>query len=205
MVWVFKLTFLLFFLFGMRNEELLTSYSTAELQEMAAAGQEVLKWEKCVAQMDHYPLEDVFDEKSRAQYYYHAHRRGEQGHFHLFLREEEDDYAHLVAISMDKKGRAQGLFTTNRWVTDEKNYPPAVRKEMVRHFHVGHDHPSHAINQWLNAMVVLFRPQIDRLIEKRDKRRFLPIEITSETKISVKAQLKKIQKILEERELSSKF
>ncbi len=54
----------------------------------------VLGGEGRVFQWRHYPVGDVYDPATRAQYFYHAHARGartagwqgEHGHFHAFLR-----------------------------------------------------------------------------------------------------------------------
>ena len=45
-------------------------------------------------------------------------------HRWIFAQEENKNRigAHVVAISMDKKGYASKMFTTNRWVTDETWY-----------------------------------------------------------------------------------
>lgn len=92
--------------------------------------------------MNHYPDGDVYDHETHGQYYYHAHRDDEHGHFHLFLRPkgmpsgikpaavedfeepkaQNDALSHLIAISMDEFGRPKALFTTNRWVTAEYWY-----------------------------------------------------------------------------------
>ncbi|WP_367026078.1 hypothetical protein ABZN20_17320 [Methylococcus sp. ANG] len=49
---------------------------------------EVLRDQGTFYELDHYPKDDVFDDESRCQYYYHAHRpdSGEHGHFHTFMR-----------------------------------------------------------------------------------------------------------------------
>jgi len=80
-----------------------------ELERMAAAGQAALDCLKSLAaagdsvvskalgsaesfyEWQHYPAGDVYDPRTHAQYYYHAHppaERGtsEHGHFHAFLR-----------------------------------------------------------------------------------------------------------------------
>lgn len=81
----------------------------ARLEEMAAAGEEVLNVHRVLAktgdnvvgdvlrgqgtffEWDHYPKGDVYDQETHSQYYYHAHAAdqrfpGEHGHFHTFLR-----------------------------------------------------------------------------------------------------------------------
>lgn len=47
---------------------------------------EVLKGQGQFVKLTPYPQGDVFDRETHAQYYYHAHRDGGHGHFHLFLR-----------------------------------------------------------------------------------------------------------------------
>ncbi len=139
----------------------------------------------------HYPSDDVFDRETQSQYYYHAHRSdtGEHGHFHTFVRAGgipadmqpapyagetppptgTDAICHLVAISMDRDGLPVGLFTTNRWVTDETFYaaPDAIR--LLGTFRVDHASPCWATNRWLSAMVALFKPQIADLMVARDQ------------------------------------
>jgi hypothetical protein len=141
---------------------------------------------------NHYPEGDVFDPRSNAQYYYHAHpmdeRPGEHGHFHTFLRPkgmppgiepapvpeytapegDNDALSHLVAISCDQSGTPIKLFTTNRWVTGEVWYRSGDVLRMLSYFQIDHVRPSWAINIWITNMLILFRPQIRALVEERD-------------------------------------
>lgn len=184
----------------------LTKISREELLAMHAAGREVadcmrvlrkvnlnivgevLKGQGQFVRLTHYPQGDVYDRETHAQYYYHAHRSGEHGHFHLFLRAKgmppgcapvpeaagrdwpagDQALSHLVAISMDKFGAPTGLFTTNRWVTAETWYPGADVIRMLPHFAIDHAYPSWPTNRWLSAMVRLFQPQIAALVDARD-------------------------------------
>jgi hypothetical protein len=162
---------------------------------LAKAGTNVVA--QCLAhqgtfyELDHYPKGDVYDTEFHAQYYYHAHRAesGEHGHFHTFLRAKAmpvhvepvpysgnakrptgaDALAHLVAISMDRPGFPMGLFTTNRWVTDETFFEAGDVIEMLDRFQVDHTFPCLAVNRWITAMVDLFRPQIEALVKARDE------------------------------------
>lgn len=149
---------------------------------------EVLKGQGQFVQLTHFPQGDVYDRETHAQYYYHAHRTGEHGHFHLFLRAKgmpigcapvpeaanrdwpagDQALSHLVAISMDKFGVPTGMFTTNRWVTAETWYPGPDVIRMLPHFAVDHAWPSWPTNRWLTAIVRLFRPQIEALVIARD-------------------------------------
>ncbi len=149
---------------------------------------EVLKGQGKFVKMSHYPKGDVFDRDTQSQYYYHAHRGGEHGHFHCFLRAPgmpagvapvadpvsrdwpsgDKALAHLIAVSMDRYGKPIRLFTTNRWVTGETWYPAADVIRMLPHFVIDHAHPSWPTNRWLTALLRLFRPQIAALILARD-------------------------------------
>jgi len=152
---------------------------------------ELLKGQGTFYEFNHYPDGDVFDPDTHGQYYYHAHRgdAGEHGHFHTFLRaggmpagitpvtyegEEQwptgaDAHSHLVAISMDAHGWPTGLFATNRWVTGECWYAATDVTAMLDHFAIDHAYPSWPVNRWLGAMFVLFRPEIEALVEQRDQ------------------------------------
>jgi hypothetical protein len=130
----------------------------------------------------------VFDEESHAQYYYHAHRTGEHGHFHTFLRGAgmpdgvsplelphtapwptgDDQLAHLVAVSMDGYGYPIGLFAPNRWVVDDAWFSAADLIRMLDAFRIDHAFPSWPVNRWIGAMLVLFRPHIEQLLRARD-------------------------------------
>ena len=141
---------------------------------------------------DHHPPGDVYDPETHAQYYYHAHPgptdSREHGHFHTFLRgpgmspsaraitgpggkpppDRKNALAHLVAISMDEFGKPVRLFTINRWVTDETWYDARDVIAMLDRFVVDLARPSWPVNRWITAMIDLFRPQIEALIEARD-------------------------------------
>jgi len=175
---------------------------------MAAAGEEILECYRVLAktgdnvvgevlrgqgpfhQYTHYPDHDAYDPETASQYYYHAHRDGEHGHFHTFLREKgmpagiraapqsdapyrsdsTDSLCHLVAISMDSWGFPIGIFATNRWVVADTWYAAADVARMLDVFEMDTARPSWVTNRWITAMVRLFRPQIVALIVKRDRR-----------------------------------
>ncbi|WP_422392348.1 DUF6969 family protein [Nitratireductor thuwali] len=100
---------------------------------------EILKGQGQFYQLNHCPSGDVYGRETHSQYYYHAHRTGEHGHFHTFLRQAGMPAdAALFRRPRAGTGRAarthnrtsspsrwiamdtrSGLFTTNRWVTDE--------------------------------------------------------------------------------------
>jgi hypothetical protein len=180
--------------------------SREQLLNMSEAGREVLECHRVLAktgnnivgellpgdgsffQYDHCPPGDVYDRETHSQYYYHAHREGEHGHFHTFVREKglpkgmspvkqskvgyleerDDTLCHLVAVSMDQKGWPIGLFTTNRWVTTENWYAAEDVCTILDRFKIDQARPSWPTNLWITAMLRLFRPQIVSLIRKRD-------------------------------------
>jgi hypothetical protein len=184
-------------------------------------------------ELDHYPSGDVYDSETHSQFYYHAHRAesGEHGHFHTFVRakgmpdgvepipydgeakrpEGKDALSHLVAISMNRPGFPIGLFTTNRWVTDETFYPADDVIAMLDRFEMDHTYPCLASNKWITAMIVLFRPQIEALLHARDRsieqwRKKAPdtdvyedreLEITSITTIDVPKQIASVKSALQ--------
>lgn len=151
---------------------------------------EVLKGQGEFYELTHYPGGDVYDRDTHAQYYYHAHRPNEHGHFHTFLRQAgmpagvkpvpeadardwpkgEEALSHIVAISMDRYGFPRALFTTNRWVTGETWYAAKDVCAMVERFAIDHAYPSWPTNRWLTAMMRLFQPQIEALLKERDER-----------------------------------
>jgi hypothetical protein len=116
------------------------------------------------------PRDDVYDDESHSQYYYHAHRSEteEHGHFHTFLRaagmpadSRPLDYlqaskawpsgseaiAHLVGISMEAWGRPIGLFAANRWGTGETWYPADSVIDMLPRFAIEHAWHSWPVNR----------------------------------------------------------
>jgi len=150
---------------------------------------QVLEHQGTFYEYDHYPEGDVYDNESHSQYYYHSHREGEHGHFHTFLRVAgipdgiepiaydgaperpmgEDAIAHFVAISMNKPGYPIGLFTVNRWVSDDSWYKAEDLIALLDRFKMDHTYPCLAVNRWITAMLRLFRPQIEALILERDR------------------------------------
>lgn len=148
---------------------------------------EVLRGQGPFVELEHYPADDVFDQDSHAQYYYHAHRGAERehGHFHLFLRQEGmpdnirpaavsgsdsgEPLTHLFAIAMDAYGFPIGLFAVNRWVSAETWYRAEDVIRLLDRFVVDHAFPSWPVNRWISAMPKLFRPEVEALLRHRDR------------------------------------
>ncbi|MDX1486043.1 MAG: hypothetical protein R3229_16345 [Alphaproteobacteria bacterium] len=170
---------------------------------------ELLKGQGTFYEWNHYPDGDVYDPETGSQFFYHAHpadqRIGEHGHFHTFMRpagmpeaikpapvadlqmpeDENDALSHLIGISMDAWGKATCLFTVNRWVTGEVWYGARDVISMLERFEIGHTQPSWPVNRWISAMVRLYRPEIEALVEERDAaiaaRKDAPLPIDEET------------------------
>ena len=194
---------------------------------------EVLRGQGEFIELNHYPDDDVFDRDTQSQYYYHAHRgmEGEHGHFHTFLRppgmpkgmlpiehqnatepwpDGRESLSHLIAISMDAYGFPMGLFTTNRWVTDEAWYTAADVAQLLERFRIDHAAPSWPLNRWISALFVLFRPQMQVLLTQRDATvaawasqhpgadvfEDRQLDITSQVAISVADQIRRVETLL---------
>lgn len=127
-----------------------------------------------------------------------------------FMNERDDNLSHLIAISMNQAGFPIGLFTTNRWVTADNWYVADDVIMMLDRFEMDLAWPSWPTNIWVTAMVRLFRPQIEELVRERDGavadwRKKHPKSdvfedrgcgITSTRKISVAAQIKRVNQAL---------
>ncbi|PKO62275.1 MAG: hypothetical protein CVU24_04775 [Betaproteobacteria bacterium HGW-Betaproteobacteria-18] len=145
------------------------------------AGREVLEFE-------HYPPDDLVDVRKGSQFYYHAHRDGDQehGHLHLFWhatatgrrrylkpgqpRWNRTEPTHLFAISLDARGLPVGLFTVNQWVTDGHWFDAATTLACVDRFEMGAVQGYEHSCRWLTGFVRLYRPLINDLLMRRDRR-----------------------------------
>ncbi len=130
----------------------------------------------------HYPLGDVYDRDSHAQYYFHTHRQAEAGHIHLFLRArgmppglvpqvataDADPPCHLVAVGLGEDGWPETLFTTNRWVTGEAWYSAAAVAAMLPRFRPRGGGRLAALSLLLSSLVALAEPEVADLAMRRD-------------------------------------
>jgi len=127
-----------------------------------------------------------------------------------FMKERDDKISHLIAISMNRAGYPIRLFTTNRWITADNWYTAADVIKMLDRFEMDLAWPSWPVNIWVTAMLRLFRPQIEELVRDRDAavanwRKKHPkkdvfedrkCDITSTRRISVAAQIKRVNQAL---------
>lgn len=141
-----------------------------------------------VREFEHYPPDDLVDLRTGSQFYYHAHRDGDQehGHLHLFWHAtasgrrryfrpsqpkwQRTEPTHLFAISLDARGLPVALFTVNQWVTDGHWFDAASTLACVDRFAMG-ALPGYAPScAWLTHFVGLYRPLIHALLLRRDQR-----------------------------------
>ncbi len=127
-----------------------------------------------------------------------------------FMKKRDDKISHLIAISMDQAGFPIRLFTTNRWITADNWYGADDVIKMLDYFEMDLALPSLPVNIWLTAMLRLYRPQIIELVRERDAAvakwqqehpgvdafEDRACDITSVRKISVEAQIKRVNEAL---------
>ncbi len=127
-----------------------------------------------------------------------------------FMKERDDKLSHLIGISMNRAGFPIRLFTTNRWITADNWYSADDVIKMLDRFEIDLAWPSWPVNIWVTAMLRLFRPQIEELVRRRDStvadwQKKHPkkdvfedrkCDITSTRRISVTAQIKRVNKAL---------
>lgn len=122
--------------------------------------------------MVHHPRRDVVDPQAKTRFFYHAHPVAddalqEHGHFHLF-HEAPQGFSHLAGLSLDAQGRPLRWFCTNQWVTGE-HWRPASRWRSVLHgFGVQTQGRLAPVARWLQAMVSLYRDELQDLLHERD-------------------------------------
>ncbi len=127
-----------------------------------------------------------------------------------FMKERDDKISHLIGISMNRAGYPIRLFTTNRWITADNWYTADDVIKMLDRFEMDLAWPSLPVNVWVTAMLKLFRPQIEELVGKRDATvadwqakhpdgdafEDRGCDITSVRRISVEAQIKRVNQAL---------
>ncbi|MEQ1437780.1 hypothetical protein AAG565_00320 [Fontimonas sp. SYSU GA230001] len=164
-----------------------------------------------VTHWTHYPAADAVDEAHRYRYYYHTHPRcprGEHGHFHLFRHTGPERAAtHLLGIAVNPVGLPLRLFTTNRWVTDERLQSAPVVLGHLQRFRMERPRRLLPVHRWLRALVTLFAPTIARVVHARDARiaRARPgfledrrTEVLSDARISLEQQVRRIERLLQQ-------
>ncbi len=138
---------------------------------------EVLQNTPDFVQQRKYPQPPLEFAAGHGRVYYHSHpladaRPAEHGHFHVFLHHErgtgKEDWAHLAALAMDREGQPVRWFATNRWVTGgdwgERGWLLAGVDRLAP------EREATLLQRWLAAMLRLYRPELEVLLEARDAR-----------------------------------
>lgn len=139
-------------------------------------------------ELERYPHGEVVDRVSGARWFFHAHRSGEHGHFHVFLARRAGDgfrpvlpasrscprrfrrVVHLVAVTIDRFGRPTRLFVTNRWASRGSWHAAAEMLAMLDRVDFRHARPAGlATSAWLADVLRQFRPELVELFERRDR------------------------------------
>ncbi|CAN5693084.1 hypothetical protein BH11PSE12_BH11PSE12_20130 [soil metagenome] len=158
----------------------LTDQSVQVVQRVVD-GNDFIEWE-------HYPDNDVRDQRHASQYFYHAHpglqrpfsAPPEHGHFHLFadagklgMRPANPGYAaapaHLLAISMDATGVPNGFFIVNRWVTKGPWLSYAHCARALQQFQIQGRQGDKHVNRFLQALITLYQAPILALLQQREQ------------------------------------
>ena len=138
------------------------------LNEAALCGaKDFVEWQ-------HYPSNDLVDEHSGYEFYYHAHSmvempNGEHGHFHVIKRDVQS-FHHLIGISLDQKGLPVRIFTTNQWVTGEEMVDSDIAIKFIKEFELTTKGRMAPVSKWISAFIQLFAAEIEGLLLERDKK-----------------------------------
>ena len=149
------------------NIQMRYAESGRTLNEAALCGaKDFIEWQ-------HYPINDLVDEVSGYEFYYHAHSadempHGEHGHFHV-IRRDTEGFHHLIGIALSQRGLPIRLFTTNQWVTGEEMADSAMVIKSIRGFEMVKKGRMALVSRWVSALIKLFSVEIERLILERDQ------------------------------------
>ena len=129
---------------------------------------------KAFVEWQHYPANDLVDEVSGYEFYYHAHSadempNGEHGHFHVIKRNAKG-FHHLIGIALNQKGLPTRLFTTNQWVTGEKMADSTIVMRSIQGFEMVTKGRMALVTKWIGALIKLFATEIEGLILERDQK-----------------------------------
>jgi hypothetical protein len=122
----------------------------------------------------HYPNNDLVDESSGYEFYYHAHSADEMpheehGHFHVIKR-ESNTFHHLIGIALNQRGLPVRLFTTNQWVTGEEMVESKLAIQSLGEFEMVVKGRMAPVGKWVGALIQLFAVEIEGLILERDQK-----------------------------------
>jgi len=129
----------------------------------------------------HYPENAYLFGNDYWRAYYHCHNsplniKQEHGHVHFFTRnahqtmnftQQESDWAHCFALSIDPVGQPIAMFTTNLWVTQGEWF--AADGLMQALHKLALDTPDTMLMGWFRAFILAFQNEINTLLVKRDE------------------------------------
>lgn len=129
---------------------------------------------KAFVEWQHYPANDLVDEVSGYEFYYHAHSadempNGEHGHFHVIKRNAKG-FHHLIGIALNQNGLPTRLFTTNQWVTGEEIADSTMVVKSIQGFQMVTKGRMALVTKWIGALIQLFTKEIEGLILERDQK-----------------------------------
>ena len=150
------------------NIQMRYAESGRTLNEAALGGaRDFIEWQ-------HYPNNDLVDEQSGYEFYYHAHSVDEMpdeehGHFHVIKR-ESNAFHHLIGIALNQRGLPVRLFTTNQWVTGEEMVESKLAIKSLGEFQMVVKGRMAPVSKWVGALIQLFAVEIENLILERDQK-----------------------------------
>ncbi len=119
-----------------------------------------------------YPALSYYFGEQHWRAFYHCHDSNimdvrEHGHFHFFNRTNDDEeWAHVIAMGMDRVGLPVNLFTTNLWVTDGNWFDTQLLKQQL--FVLQNSDDDDLPLSWFKYMLLLYQDTIQELLNKRD-------------------------------------
>jgi hypothetical protein len=150
------------------NIQMRYAESGLTLNEAALGGsRDFVEWQ-------HYPNNDLVDQQSGYEFYYHAHSvedmpKGEHGHFHVIKR-DANGFHHIVGIALNQQGLPVRLFTTNQWVTGEGMVNSGMVIHSLHDFQMVVKGRMAPVGKWVGALIRLFSEEIEMLVLERDQK-----------------------------------
>jgi Domain of unknown function (DUF6969) len=132
-----------------------------------------------------YPADLLQFNQSGWRAYYHCHPasragnhrfQGEHGHFHIFVRTQNDPekWSHLVALAMDNMGQPLGWFTVNHWVTGETWQDSDILSKHLESIPYDqlerlNSNKTNIVERWLLSLLAVSRDKVKIVLHERDK------------------------------------
>jgi hypothetical protein len=135
--------------------------------------------------------------------YYHCHTsssrpNAEHGHFHIFLRVNENQWSHLVGLSMDSVGQPLQWVTVNHWVTAETWCGAKKLQICLENLLLKDIQELEMTESWLLAMLEFYKKTLKEILVERDQQ---VEKLTQEQKIDSMLQDRSIY-LLSQRKIS---